>query len=704
MSRELRRAQSSPVSVDKRRLDNSTSDHEWETLFEETGKGKASKVADLHLDLFNFEDPKAQHSRYVLTSPRSLEACGRFGVKPVELLHKSLEEFVEEFKSLYDTDYSHHAVREVFQEHERQRLRKLKLCREERGRIIREKNAVSTVNNEERKHFSSSPRHQDNTGRRDALNSFTLQKNKDQDQEEEQNGRTSSKHVDTHKYHRAASPLDLRGKENVYFIDEKAQKPPTGKPKYSSRYPSSTKSRSPVSPKGDSSDSETGVEARRSWSSISEHSRRKSKKPSSADSFRRRGPQHIKRTASMDSIDFLHSIPSASDGKGLSDKDQRIVNLMMSRHEEQERARKEQLMLEMEWSEQRKLEEQLRQARHRQRQEEIWDMYKAKDAKQYEVRARRLRNEQRLKKDKLEVLLSKDYTWQMEKRKQEQIKGNKILAKKIKDAEKKQKQEENLWQKEREEELHRTMTQLNLLDRHKNAFTKKNMLISQEHMKVQSRNCSVQNRHIKTRRQLGQRLSQEEENLKHEVAIKHQNALMNYQRQLARKDNQIVFNRLKREERVERQQDQLKKITNDMDEWRRELSVFRKEKDKRAQGTVNMTVASKQQKVKSQLTAEKEEHQHNMGRVKQALEERKREIQEDIEVKDERSRMVNTEKEEIRRLNRDAARTSQAVRDLVREQTLKSSFDRMAEAAQQQALVGRGPQTGHKNKSSVRLG
>ncbi|XP_020615875.1 coiled-coil domain-containing protein 177-like isoform X2 [Orbicella faveolata] len=717
MSRELRRAQSSPVNVDKRRLGNSTSDHEWETLFEQTGKvgqrtsgkvrfdvqEKASKVADLHLDLFNFEEPKAQHSRYVLTSPRSLEACGRFGIKPVELLHKSLEEFVEEFTSLYDTDYSHHAVREVFQEHERQRLRKLKLCREERERIIREKKTESTVSSEERKHFSSSPQHQDNTDTKDALSSSTKQKNPyDKDQEEEQNGWTASKHVETHRYHRAASPLDLRGKENVYLMDEKAKKPPTGKTKYS--YPSSTKSRSPVSPRGESSDSETGVEARRSWSSSSEHSQRKSKKPSSAGSFRRRGPQHIKRTASMDSIDFLHSIPSSSDGKGLSEKDQRIVNLMMSRHEEQERARKERLMLEMEWSEQRKLEEQLRQARHRQRQQEIWDTYKAKDAKQYEVRARRLRNEQRLKKDKLEVLLSKDYTWQMEKRKQEQIKGNKILAKKIKDAEKKQKQEENLWQKEREEELQRTMTQLNLLDKHKNAFTKKTMLFSQEHMKVQSRNRSVQNRHINTRRQLRQRLSQEEENLKHEVAIKHQNALMNYQRQLTRKDNQIVFNKLKREERVERQQDQLKKITNDMDEWRRELSVFRKEKDKRAQGTVNMTVASKQQKVKSQLIAEKEEHQHNMGRVKQALEERKREIQEDIEVKDERSRMVNTEKEEIRRLNRDAARTSQAVRDLVREQTLRSSFDRMAETAQHQALVGRGPQTGHKNKSSVRLG
>lgn len=38
------------------------------------------------------------------------------------------------------------------------------------------------------------------------------------------------------------------------------------------------------------------------------------------------------------------------------------------------------------------------------------------------------------------------------------------------------------------------------------------------------------------------------------------------------------------------------------------------------------------------------------NRVKEAEEERKREIQEVIDVKDERSKLVNTEKEEIRRL------------------------------------------------------
>ena len=36
---------------------------------------------------------------------------------------------------------------------------------------------------------------------------------------------------------------------------------------------------------------------------------------------------------------------------------------------------------------------------------------------------------------------------------------------------------------------------------------------------------------------------QEEENLQHEVAIKHQTALVNYQRQLARKDNQLIQNK-----------------------------------------------------------------------------------------------------------------------------------------------------------------
>lgn len=43
----------------------------------------------------------------------------------------------------------------------------------------------------------------DNTNTKDALSSSTKQKNPyDKDQEEEQNGWTVSKHVETHRYHR----------------------------------------------------------------------------------------------------------------------------------------------------------------------------------------------------------------------------------------------------------------------------------------------------------------------------------------------------------------------------------------------------------------------------------------------------------------------------------------------------------------------
>ena len=41
--------------------------------------------------------------------------------------------------------------------------------------------------------------------------------------------------------------------------------------------------------------------------------------------------------------------------------------------------------------------------------------------------------------------------------------------------------------------------------------------------------------------------------------------------------NGLLFLRIKREERIERQQEQLRRKANDMDEWRRELTVFRGE-------------------------------------------------------------------------------------------------------------------------------
>lgn len=67
----------------------------------------------------------------MLTSPRSLESCARLGIKPVQLLIKSLNELIPEKR---DTPFE--AMEVMHESYEKERLRLLQMCREERERII----------------------------------------------------------------------------------------------------------------------------------------------------------------------------------------------------------------------------------------------------------------------------------------------------------------------------------------------------------------------------------------------------------------------------------------------------------------------------------------------------------------------------------------------------------------------------------------
>ncbi|XP_020375746.1 coiled-coil domain-containing protein 177-like [Rhincodon typus] len=97
-------------------------------------------VLSPRLDLYNFQSPEAElRSRYVLTSPRSLQACARRHVQPVQLLPRSLRELARE-TPLEPLRHLHRR----YQELERERRRRLRECREERQRIIEEEKARRT--------------------------------------------------------------------------------------------------------------------------------------------------------------------------------------------------------------------------------------------------------------------------------------------------------------------------------------------------------------------------------------------------------------------------------------------------------------------------------------------------------------------------------------------------------------------------------
>lgn len=86
----------------------------------------------LHLDLNNFDSVEAERSRYVLPRPRSLESCARLGIKPVELLIKSLNELVSEKHEM-----PFEAVRVMHESYEKERMKLLQMCQRERERIIK---------------------------------------------------------------------------------------------------------------------------------------------------------------------------------------------------------------------------------------------------------------------------------------------------------------------------------------------------------------------------------------------------------------------------------------------------------------------------------------------------------------------------------------------------------------------------------------
>ncbi|GFY64234.1 uncharacterized protein TNIN_104081 [Trichonephila inaurata madagascariensis] len=86
----------------------------------------------LNLDLYNYDTADAQACPYVLTSPRSLEACSRVGVKPVDLLHKTLAEFSDDI----EPDKPLEEIVKLYDEYEQQRIILLQKCQAEREFLI----------------------------------------------------------------------------------------------------------------------------------------------------------------------------------------------------------------------------------------------------------------------------------------------------------------------------------------------------------------------------------------------------------------------------------------------------------------------------------------------------------------------------------------------------------------------------------------
>ncbi|KAF8564340.1 hypothetical protein P879_09693 [Paragonimus westermani] len=103
-----------------------------------------------HIDLYNFENERFATCRYILTSPRSLEACANLTIKvprmwfqsswqkPIELLFKKKEDFAESYRN-----FPQHKLNELYMQHENVRREKLMKARIERNNLIKKNGEMS---------------------------------------------------------------------------------------------------------------------------------------------------------------------------------------------------------------------------------------------------------------------------------------------------------------------------------------------------------------------------------------------------------------------------------------------------------------------------------------------------------------------------------------------------------------------------------
>uniref|UniRef100_A0A1I8HA66 Phosducin domain-containing protein n=1 Tax=Macrostomum lignano TaxID=282301 RepID=A0A1I8HA66_9PLAT len=95
----------------------------------QTAASEQSSVPQI--DLTNFDSPEFDCLDYVLTSPRSLEACHRLGLQPVRLLYKRLQDFELENPGLPVAQ-----LFELYDQHEAERKASLSLARQEREKLM----------------------------------------------------------------------------------------------------------------------------------------------------------------------------------------------------------------------------------------------------------------------------------------------------------------------------------------------------------------------------------------------------------------------------------------------------------------------------------------------------------------------------------------------------------------------------------------
>ncbi|XP_048342284.1 coiled-coil domain-containing protein 177 [Sphaerodactylus townsendi] len=599
----------------------------------------------LHLDLYNFDRPEAEGSRYVLTSPRSLEACARSAVKPVELLPRALSELVKEAPGR-----SMRVAAGLYEVYEMDRQRKLQQCREERERIIRE---------EKRRLFTpllisslpSSP----------------------------------------------ASRMAFRGAAVDGSCTGAARQPragcapPTGaKAKKSHSLDSLQKRREGFSTK---TSSDSGASSSYSGDSF------KDKWPKQVPRTRTAAPTNSLVGRSFSLGDLCHSpqttqkvekIVKEMKKRGLkevSERDRKIAALMIAKRQEESILNEQRYNAHLQWDMQRRLAEQRREKEEKEKQRALMQCKKMWGSRLEKHRFKLTLEQEEAALLKHKQRLLEEQKWREHVEKQEKLKRERLEKATLEDRQKKYHQERNL--KTREESKKETLEREVQLLEEKLSLAAQKKLKKEQLLQKEKKllNQAEKLKHEALYKELTKQGAEEKALLSASMKGSLSRAQENYE-QLIEKRNQEIRDKAKREElQIQRAKLAAERREKEQKEHLKALAKATERKLQHAAQVAEEVVQQKARKV-VQSRLEKEKIQKvNKKKVEQYEDIRRKEILLSIEKKLERSEQIFKDKRNILENARSVARASFHVREKVREEMNVRTFDKMAFEAELQASL-----------------
>uniref|UniRef100_A0A673BYD8 Coiled-coil domain containing 177 n=1 Tax=Sphaeramia orbicularis TaxID=375764 RepID=A0A673BYD8_9TELE len=623
----------------------------------------------LYLDLYNFDSPAAEGSRYVLTSPRSLEACARCGVKPVELLPRPLSDFAREAPGR-----SMRVATGLFEVYERDRHAKLRQCREERERIVREEKRrilQAAVN--------SSSVSSDSASGGKSSNTFPRSTPKPPSFPRANTTLTSS--VSKPAVQSTGTPLNgVRGKSHsLESLQRKMD------PVFSSASTTTTTT---------CTSSESGASSSYSWDGARDHwakvSSPRARTLATFNSLMGRSLSLGDLSHSPQTTQKVERIVKEVKRRGLkavSERDRKIAALMLARYQEEDIMSQTRYVAHLQWDSERRMEELRREQEDREKQRAVLQCQRVWQT-QVSIRQRRLSQQERQSAAaKLRQAEENEERWKELAEQQERNRLQRLQQAAREEKHKKALQEQNL--KALEEERAAMLEQERLLLKEKLTMAELKRQEKEHQCQEERRglNKAERRRHAAIIQEIARREQEEREETRRAAEEKLSRSLENYE-QIVERRGQELKEKAKREDK---QIQKARKAAERREKQQQQLLATRvKEAEKRAQQAA--LVAEEKAKEKAQRAIqsrqEKERLQKlNRQRVEDEEKQRRLELLQSIERKLEKSEQIFKEKKAVLESARSVARASFHVRDKVREETNMRTFDKMALEAQLKASL-----------------